>query len=360
MIHTLRLAVGSLSQIKKDGVLEGCRLAGVNCSSIITRRTYSGVNEQPVGYEETLRGARNRALAVRQDNPDTYAIGIENGAFEEDGEWEDRGVIVVLTPEGFSYERTTKPIPLHALDVQAAREAPGGFTSTTVGSQAARRLGGNPDDPHSASTGTARSRVGILARTLASIFTDIRRDLDSRFFDLSELETSPKVLVPVGRLTLQLDSVPDAKGRTRPVFDLRGPRASELRLDEVLARVLCDRLNWVHDVVAAEEGADETLARWVARVLRLPLVVFRRKGSRHWHPISPGQAQRLVDRSVLWVQVYREDSPVESLLRDIDTGRVVRASVFHREEDVTPSRCAPKFAHSLSLAPLSAPPILES
>ncbi len=47
----------------------------------------SGVRSQPIGDEETLRGAANRAQAARRQHPESdYWVGIEGGIDEEGGE----------------------------------------------------------------------------------------------------------------------------------------------------------------------------------------------------------------------------------------------------------------------------------
>ncbi len=47
----------------------------------------SGVSEQPIGTEETILGARNRAYGVRQTNPSAdYWVGIEGGIITDEAD----------------------------------------------------------------------------------------------------------------------------------------------------------------------------------------------------------------------------------------------------------------------------------
>ncbi len=50
-------------------------------------QTSSGVSEQPMTDEETLLGARNRVLAIRQEHPDAdFWVGLEGGVDDIMGE----------------------------------------------------------------------------------------------------------------------------------------------------------------------------------------------------------------------------------------------------------------------------------
>jgi inosine/xanthosine triphosphatase len=60
----------------------------------------SGVSEQPMDEEETIRGARNRAHALVKEGGADYYVGLEGGLIHSAGQWMECGWIVVLDSEG--------------------------------------------------------------------------------------------------------------------------------------------------------------------------------------------------------------------------------------------------------------------
>jgi inosine/xanthosine triphosphatase len=67
----------------------------------------SGVSEQPMSNEETLRGARNRVLEAWRARPEAdYWVGIEGGIIEENGQMETFAWIVVEGKDGRGEART--------------------------------------------------------------------------------------------------------------------------------------------------------------------------------------------------------------------------------------------------------------
>ena len=63
----------------------------------------SGVSDQPMGMEETLQGALNRAEDCRRAYPDAdYFCGLESGIIEEsDGSMATTAWVVVMNREGY-------------------------------------------------------------------------------------------------------------------------------------------------------------------------------------------------------------------------------------------------------------------
>ena len=59
----------------------------------------SGVNDQPASDEETLLGARNRAMEARAMHPNAHFwVGVEGGIQDQDGEMTAFAWVVVLSP----------------------------------------------------------------------------------------------------------------------------------------------------------------------------------------------------------------------------------------------------------------------
>jgi inosine/xanthosine triphosphatase len=78
-----RVCVGSINGPKVEGVRQafGAYLPQVSVEGI---EVMSGVAEQPVGYEEIGRGARNRARAALSRGGGDLAVGVEDGLIEVD------------------------------------------------------------------------------------------------------------------------------------------------------------------------------------------------------------------------------------------------------------------------------------
>lgn len=69
--------------------------------------TASGVADQPIGDEETLRGAQNRAYFCREAQPDAdFWVGIEGGIGDEQGQMDAFAWMVVLGKQRQGKART--------------------------------------------------------------------------------------------------------------------------------------------------------------------------------------------------------------------------------------------------------------
>jgi non-canonical (house-cleaning) NTP pyrophosphatase len=108
--------------------------------NIVGVKAVSGVNEQPVGKDETELGANNRiasaeGLVEKSTEPRAF-ISVENGIFKiTDKQYEDRAVVVIKLPDGQVYSATSPRgviFPIEAVEV--TRSKIGGFKNNTVGS----------------------------------------------------------------------------------------------------------------------------------------------------------------------------------------------------------------------------------
>jgi inosine/xanthosine triphosphatase len=84
-----RLVLASTNPVKAQAALTGfLRMFPEETFELVSIKRTSGVSEQPLSSDETLRGALNRAQAARQAVQDgDYWIGIEGGV--EDGHGEE-------------------------------------------------------------------------------------------------------------------------------------------------------------------------------------------------------------------------------------------------------------------------------
>ena len=157
------IMLGSTSQIKMKAVEAACQVLGLSAAITMTSAD-SGISSQPVGREETERGARNRAHEARTRAPHGYAIGIENGIHETTTGWQDWAVIIVIRPDGTEILVDSVAISLPIDVVEETRSR--GFTTTTVGQVLAEHFGCDPNDPHSFLSNGSTSRLNLLSKAI--------------------------------------------------------------------------------------------------------------------------------------------------------------------------------------------------
>jgi len=76
--EALVVAVGSANPNKSDAVRRAfAGFPAFEGTLFVSMASASGVSDQPVGYEETLKGADNRALGAYEGH--TYGVGLESG-----------------------------------------------------------------------------------------------------------------------------------------------------------------------------------------------------------------------------------------------------------------------------------------
>lgn len=157
----MRVVLASQSGVKAFACREV--FADVAGLQLVCVKAASSVNEQPVG-DETLRGAFNRIANARVIRPDgDVYIAIENGLFEENGQYVDRAVVVLETADSMRHIVTGDGVAFPRECVEAARAR--GFDRVTAGQVMQERgLVQKHDDPHLDLAG--KSRAVFLVDTL--------------------------------------------------------------------------------------------------------------------------------------------------------------------------------------------------
>jgi len=173
-----RAVVGSTAAIKVDAVrvaLPGCSVVGIDAES--------KVRDQPLGLEETLRGARNRLMTVVEspeaDGAD-LAIAIENGLVcirdgvdPEDENWVDLAIVVVrdLTT---GKESLSTSMGVQVPSSEVAEWAEAGADGTVGAWLAAQTPGCDKQDPHAYLTSGVYPRAAILEQAIGAALTTLR------------------------------------------------------------------------------------------------------------------------------------------------------------------------------------------
>jgi inosine/xanthosine triphosphatase len=114
------IAVASQNPVKLNAVLGGFeRMFPQETFEVRGVDVNSGVNSQPMGDEETLRGANQRVAEAMGSVRDVdYWVGIEGGAIEDDGDLYAFAWVVVQSAQRCSRSRTgTFLIPPQVADL---------------------------------------------------------------------------------------------------------------------------------------------------------------------------------------------------------------------------------------------------
>jgi len=90
----VRVTVGSTNPVKINSVKKAFEkiFRDVEVQGI---KVKSGVSNQPIGFDETLNGAENRARACMREGVD-FSVGLEGGIAKEKGKWFSFGVCYII------------------------------------------------------------------------------------------------------------------------------------------------------------------------------------------------------------------------------------------------------------------------
>jgi len=161
--------LGSENSQKVNAVFRAMRKMQVSDLRIGAFPTDSGVNPQPIGFDEGQRGAYNRARVVRQLDNTALALGIESFIVKVNGIILDIAALHLIMPDGTNHIGTSASLEMPAWAYHEAKQR--GFDKCTIGQVIAERNGGSAHDPHSIVTSRQLSRQFILSQALVNIFT---------------------------------------------------------------------------------------------------------------------------------------------------------------------------------------------
>jgi non-canonical (house-cleaning) NTP pyrophosphatase len=165
-IPSISIVVGSTSKLKINAVRKAAAECGIP-ARIAGVQAASGVNKQPFN-KATKRGAKNRAKNAQEIKPDAdLYIGIENGLFDEGGNYFDKAVIYAIDKSGERHIVYSDAVKFPKRAVKKARKE--GFDKITVGEILYRKgKVKNAADPHK-DLGKKKSRVVILQRAIVDL-----------------------------------------------------------------------------------------------------------------------------------------------------------------------------------------------
>ena len=168
-MNNIRIGLASNSKIKIESVEKSFSKLCPNIE-IITRNTKSDINEQPIGFTETILGAQNRMnylIEVLKFTPQVdFYISIENGLIQLSQEkWLDIAwVILIDAKTNKKYEGSSSGILFDKHIVEESKRI--GWETTTAGSIMAKKSLCDPTDPHSFLTNGRVGRSDMISQTI--------------------------------------------------------------------------------------------------------------------------------------------------------------------------------------------------
>jgi non-canonical (house-cleaning) NTP pyrophosphatase len=174
----MMIAVGTLSNHKLQAVADACAAMGIH-ADIVGVKTVSVVNDQPVGFRETLVGATSRAVQAEIMRGGDLYIGIESGIINSSGGAIeaisiDIAVIVIRRNGRTVSVSTSTGVMFPEADFDEADIR--GFAKTTVGSVIAERTGCDGTDPHAELTGGKFTRRDTLVHGIVMALSTIPKE----------------------------------------------------------------------------------------------------------------------------------------------------------------------------------------
>lgn len=264
---TITIALGSASAIKAAAVREACRRLGLD-AFVVPREAPSGVAAQPVGREETQRGARNRAVAAQGSIPGALGIGIENGIVRERGRWSDLAAVVIVVPGGG--ERVSWSEPVLVPDAFVTRAEKRGFDRMTVGAAIAEAYGSSPDDPHAALTDGRRTRMEFLADAATAA---LAAALGLEPAEQGEKAMKTEHRIEIGGVVRDLPVREVAPGVRVALFNILG----DWELAEAAGKALAGRIPAGVEALVMPDGKAVALLHVMGRESGLPTFVARKE-----------------------------------------------------------------------------------
>jgi len=99
-VAELKIAVGSTNPVKIAATKNVMKKIYGNSVEVVPIKVESGVSHTPIGEEEIVRGAKNRAIRALQAIQADIGVGMEGGIVKKFGEWFLTGWCAVVDRSG--------------------------------------------------------------------------------------------------------------------------------------------------------------------------------------------------------------------------------------------------------------------
>lgn len=112
MTTSSSVVVGSMNPVKIESVELAFQAVWPSMPWHVSGiKARSGVLEQPLTENETIEGARNRAIAALASGSE-FGVGLEGGLTQMDGRWMECGCVVIRNADGLEGIASTARIPI--------------------------------------------------------------------------------------------------------------------------------------------------------------------------------------------------------------------------------------------------------
>lgn len=95
----MKIAIATASELKIRALKDALRVLNIN-AEVLSGKTSSGVAEEPFGYEETSKGARNRVIQCKEKFDPDIAVAVESGLISIEGSYFDVACVHVISKDG--------------------------------------------------------------------------------------------------------------------------------------------------------------------------------------------------------------------------------------------------------------------
>jgi inosine/xanthosine triphosphatase len=156
----MKIAIATASELKiraLKNALEKLKLK----AEILSGKTSSGIPEQPIGYEETAKGARNRVLECQKNFDADISIAVESGVMPIEGSYFDIGCVHVISKEGSESIAFSSGYFIPDWMIEEVKG-----NGTDIGIIAQRLSGGKDKDPLSYFSGELIKREDSLSQAI--------------------------------------------------------------------------------------------------------------------------------------------------------------------------------------------------
>ena len=177
---SIRIGLASNSNLKIEAVKNAfCQLYPT--IEVVSRNTKSDINEQPIGFEETILGAENRMkhlIEILSFEPKVdFYVSIENGLIHvSNNKWLDIAWIILIDADkNTKYEGSSGGILFDTQSVEESRKI--GWNTTTAGAIMAKKFDCNSTDPHSFITKNRAGRRTLITNALIGLIGEYENDI---------------------------------------------------------------------------------------------------------------------------------------------------------------------------------------
>ena len=156
----MKIAIATASELKIRALENALRILNIE-AEILFGKTSSGVAEQPLGYEETSKGARNRLMECKKNFDADITVAVESGIIPIEGSYFDIACVRTITKDKKESMAFSSGYFIPDWMAQEARE-----NKSDIGVIVQKLSGGTDKDPLSYFSSKLIKREDILSQAI--------------------------------------------------------------------------------------------------------------------------------------------------------------------------------------------------